>query len=310
VSDAVRASERAPHARPTGSEGTGAPWSSDARKTWALHTLAEHARAEITARFELAGIPTLAVKGIVTAETLYRDVVHRPMTDVDLRIRRKDFSRALSIARQNGWPVVRVLRAYRNIVLTKGGVSIDIETHVGPPGLCAMTVEQMLDRAHVLNQEPGRTFRTPELHDHVIVLCVNAYKDKLRGAYPWAIEDLVRIVRDPSLSIQRLVELATQSKVRTLVWLVADWLAEVRGDECWRRVRSAVGDPPPRPLYAAIMRRMLRGRPDSLANRLLARAAADTVGHRLLALATACAVEVELGVYGRWPGIAARSSGA
>jgi len=291
-------------------EGTGAPWSPDAKKAWALHTLAERARAEVTERFELAGIPTLAVKGIVTAETLYPDVVHRPMTDVDLRIRRKDFDRARSIARENGWPVARVLRAYRNIVFTKGGVSIDIETHVGPPGLCAMTVEEMLDRAHVLHLGPGRVVRTPELHDHVIVLCVNAYKDKMGGAFPWAIEDLIRIVRDPSLSIERLQELATRSKVRTLVWLVADWLAEVRGDHSWRRVRSALGDALPRPFYAAIMRRMLRGGPDSLGIRLLARAAADTVTPRLRALATACAVEVELGVYRRWPGIAARSSRA
>lgn len=287
--------------------GPDAPSSPDVKKAWALHTMAEHARAEVTERFELAGIPTLAVKGIVTAETLYRDVVQRPMTDVDLRIRNKDFDRALLVARESGWPVVRVLRTYRNIVLTKGGISVDIETQVGPPGLCAMTVDAMLDRAQVRHQKHS-VVRTPELHDHVIVLCVNAYKDKIGGAFPWALEDLVRIVRHPDLKISRLEELARQSKVRTLVWLVADWLAEIRGDESWGRIRTALGDGrPARPLYAAVMRRMLRARPNTLSVRLLARAASDTVLSRVRALAMACAVEVELGVYARWPGAAAWS---
>ena len=64
------------------------------RAVWASQLMASQALETVTKRFGAACIDTLAVKGVVTAHTLYADPAARPLADADIRIRPEDVERA------------------------------------------------------------------------------------------------------------------------------------------------------------------------------------------------------------------------
>jgi hypothetical protein len=70
------------------------PEANDARATWAMHEAARGALVAATRVLGEVGVPSIAVKGIVTAYWLYEDPTERSIGDVDLRIRPEDFRRA------------------------------------------------------------------------------------------------------------------------------------------------------------------------------------------------------------------------
>ena len=63
----------------------------DTRATWAMHVAARRALGKATKLLGEAGVPSLAVKGVVTAHGLYQEPRERPIGDVDVRIRPEDF---------------------------------------------------------------------------------------------------------------------------------------------------------------------------------------------------------------------------
>ena len=56
-------------------------------------------------------------------------------------------------------------------------VLVEVETSVGPPGLCGLAVDTMI--AHATRGAEGHL--EPELHEHALLLAVNVFKDKLAG---------------------------------------------------------------------------------------------------------------------------------
>ena len=188
--------------------------------------------AEVDRVFGAAQIAVLPVKGVVTGRTLYADPAEREIRDVDVRIRPRDFERALELAGSARWPVRNVLRSYRSFIASVGGLDVDVETSCGPPGFCGLRVDDMLGRA-----EEGPTVdlpRVPELHDHALLLVVNAVKDHLVDTTPAALEDLRRLVRLPRFSASRLCDLARQTRTLFMVHLAARFL----GDEApgWKAI--------------------------------------------------------------------------
>ena len=135
----------------------------------------------------------------------------------------------------------------RRAVLTVDRWEVDIECTVGPPGLCATSVETMLDRARHQVEPFGFTHLQPDLHDHVLVLVVNAFKDGLDGSFstPWSVEDLRRIVRRDEFQPQSLVSRASEGRVLSALWIVADWLSENAAAPEWRHIRDRIGSRPP-----------------------------------------------------------------
>ena len=149
----------------------------------------------------------------------------------------------------------------------------------------------MIARSTVHRDPFGFAHRRPELHDHVLLLCVNVFKDKLGAASAHAIADLERVAALPELDPLALADLARRSRASTLLWMVADWLARDRGSAPWARVRAEVRAS--RPVYARVAGHVMRAAPGSLAARILARAAADSAWRRAVALATMAACELE-----------------
>jgi hypothetical protein len=248
---------------------------------------------------DAAGVPALVVKGMVLAYALYDDVAQRPMGDVDLRVRPRDFVRAARAMRAAGCRVDWTSRQLGSLVFRVDGSIVEIESSVGPPGLCALGVSEMLARSRVRTLSGGLRVREPELHDHAVLLLVNAFKDKLVDATPWALGDLERIAG--RLDAPTLVERVRAARVTTIAWLVADWMATERGSEPWRALRDRLGPRSPRPLYSHALRdRIARGHSAWLTP-ALARVASDSPSLRLWALA-ATGLGVGISAVGRWQG--------
>jgi hypothetical protein len=124
---------------------------------------------------------------------------------------------------------------------------VEIEATIGPPGLCALRVEEMLERS-TAGTRFGFPCREPELHDHALVLCINAFKDMLQPP-SWSIEDLDRIVRLPGFSVDALVRLTRRARVVTAVASVMAWMQASRGNAICAAVREELGVLP-RPAFA------------------------------------------------------------
>lgn len=189
------------------------------------------------------GIDVLPVKGILSARTLYADVAERTITDVDVRVRPRDVRRVARLARERGWPVLDSSRAYGMVVVEIDGVCVDVEDHVGAPATCSLTVDAMLGRASRDERTFGFSALVADPHDHALLLMANAFKDHLSQAMAWSIEDLSRLARAPWLDVPTLLSRARDADMSTLVWLVADWMADAMANDAWADVRARMGRP-------------------------------------------------------------------
>jgi hypothetical protein len=211
----------------------------------------------VTDRCDLARLPFVVVKGAVTSRLLYDDIAERPISDVDIRIRPRDFWRWRAVAKEWKSACWNVVWTYRNRVYDFAPLSLDVEADVGPPGLCGLTIDTVLSRATHHEIASGLHVLVPEIHDHAVILVVNAFKDRFVVGNPWSIADLERIVRHPTFYLDLFVELARESHVMTMAWIVASWLETQYGSDQWCAIRSAIERrSEPRKLYASLYRRL------------------------------------------------------
>lgn len=229
----------------------------DARANWIRHASAIRVVREVFSALEADGIPALLVKGAATAHLLYEDPAQRSISDVDVRIRRRDFRKALRLARTRRWKTDTAVPALWHAQLTVEGCDVDLECTVGPPGLCALSIEDLLESAEARSDPFGVLHRRPDIQDHALILVLNAFKDGLRPM-PWAREDLLRIVRPERFDAHRLVARARRGHVVSALWIVANWLAEDHGSDEWRMIRDSIGSSVPnqrvRSLYRFVHR--------------------------------------------------------
>jgi hypothetical protein len=249
-----------------------------ARDNWILHTAMARILRQIVSALETQGIPVLPVKGIVTAHALYDDVASRPIGDIDLRIPRRHFRQAVRIAQSHGWKPRTESPVLWNAMLEIDGCEVDIECSLGPPGLCAVSVEDVIHRAHRAVEPLGFSHLQPELTDHALILVLNAFKDGLHPT-PWSLEDLRRIARHELFDVDLLIARAREGRVVSALWVVADWLVEMHGAAEWRAVRDGIGSRPPSArvaqVYGYVQRRGWPPKPALLAT---AGAADDLLG--------------------------------
>lgn len=267
------------------------------RATGLAHVAARDVLRRFAEALRPAQIPVLAVKGIVTGQTLYADPAERPIADVDVRLIHKHIQIVREIGARHGWAILENSYIYRNVVFDINGILVDVEATVGPPGLCGLRVADMFQRASRENLD-GEAVWFPELHDHALLLAVNVFKDKLVRAAPWAVEDLKRIALDSAFSPARLARLAETSSSSTLLWIVSDWMARSGATGAWSEVRGACA-PFVRRGYARLYRRLVETsafRPVLLP--LVTRMASDRVLERVMAVGRA--VGWQLGHLNRW----------
>jgi hypothetical protein len=258
---------------------------------WLLQEMGTQILGEVITRCAEQAIPVLPVKGVVTSRVLYGDVAERPMTDVDVRVRPRDLPRFRRVAAAAGWRCLRVAWSYGNVTYDFGSLSLDVEAGVGPPGVCALRVETMLDRSEHREITPGLWVRVPEIHDHAVLLVVNAFKDKIVTAPPWALTDLERIVALPQFRREIFVERAIQSRVATIVWVVAAWMQSARGSDAWGTIGADLeSGGHVRRIYARLFHGQLaKAKRAPMFLRVLARVGADSLQMQIGAIARAAA---------------------
>jgi hypothetical protein len=247
-------------------------------RVWSTHEKARSVLRAVLQELDRARVPVLPVKGVLTARLLYADPSQRPIQDIDLRVRPEQLSLVRRAGERAGWQVKEASRAYDHLSFSVDGLLVEFEGHVGPRGLSSLPVSELLERARICEAPFGFRHLQPELHDHVLVMIVNAFKDKMFGALEGALRDLELFAAMPEFDPQRLAVLARGSGLATLTTIAATWMMEERHDARWGDVVRALGRPP-RPLYAMLMKNVLRndaGRRVGLATRTLTRAASDS----------------------------------
>jgi hypothetical protein len=264
----------------------------DAPAVWARQALTRRVLCKVTAALGRAGVDVLAVKGVVTSGWLYAEPGERPLTDLDVRVRPRDFGAVVRASAAEGWRLDRRLWSYRTLMLDVDGISVDVESRVGPPGVTPLSVDRLFARA---SRDP-QGFWVPEAHDHALLLTLNVFKDKISGAFPWALEDVARVVDTPGFDPRVYVGRVREAHLTAMAWVVADWMARERQHASWRTIRGLLGgDAPPRARYASRVRRLFAtADPFSLEVRLMTRVASDDPLRWPFALAASLAFELEV----------------
>jgi hypothetical protein len=255
----------------------------DGVNNWIRHTSAVVALRSVLSALGARGIRALPVKGILTAHTLYADVSERPISDIDLRLARDDFGSLLGIARDRGWEPRVDSPFLWEAVLTVDGWEVDVECTVGDPGLCTLPVAEMMARGRRCVDPFGFEHLQPELHDHVLLLALNSFKDGLRPR-PAALTDLLRVVRSEGFVAATLVDRARRGGVMSALWLVADWLARDHSSAQWLEVRNRMGTSPQSARVSVAYNWLLRSEWPARSGMLLAAASNDSLPRAALGL--------------------------
>jgi hypothetical protein len=268
----------------------------DRLNRWAAHEAGRRSLEKVLRRFDDARIPSLPVKGILLARQLYADPLERPLADVDLLIQPRDFLRALRVARSANWPLVWDSKVLGSVNFIVDSMPVDVAVSLGPPGTSAIGVRELLERSERRVEPLGFTHSQIELHDHVLLMAVDAFKDKLR-VKDWASRDLLRIAEMPGFEPLRLVRLARAARLETMLAVVASWLSEQAPSRPWTTIRDSLPGDDLRPGYARKYLAMAAAPPEEHRWRLalLARAVSDSPARRVWALALGAAGSVIFG---------------
>jgi len=218
---------------------------------------------------------------MVSAYTLYRDPEERDLHDVDVRILPRDYDRIEAMARAHGWRTRETKRAYRNYVFDVDGIDVDVECSVGPPHVCGLTIEQMLERA-TRSSVLGFETLVPDFTDHVVLQIVNIFKDKIVLARPAALHDLERIAAHRAFDVSALAARLRESGAATIGRIVSRYAVSTIASSRWSELLHELG-PPRRPWYEAAVRRAST-QPEAVPAIVLARVASDDPFERARAL--------------------------
>lgn len=253
---------------------------------WAAYELRLGALGELVALLERANVPSLPIKGALLVRQLYDEPAERPLVDVDLLVTPADFRDVVRIARRSGFTLVWDSKQLGNVNVHVRGIAIDVASSLGPPGLSALEVDALLRRATRTDRILGFPHWQIELHDHALVVAIDAFKDKL-GSKPASRTDLLRLAEQPGFDPQKLVRVASEARLETLLRIVASWLLRTDASAGWEDVLSELDTRPQRRLYAHAFRWLAQRQSLPLARiplALLARAASDDPVKRAAAL--------------------------
>ena len=262
---------------------------------WVQHAARVAAAKKFVEACDDARVPILPVKGLLTSHSFYDDPATRPMNDIDFRVRREDQASIARIIERHGWPMRQTSRVYANQTFVIDGVEVDVESHVGAPHVCRMTVSDLFRHA-APTTVLGFPTLAPNFTDHLVLLVLNVFKDRMTYANAWAVEDLALASTMSEFDGDELAGSLRESGVATIGWIVANELVQ-RGVTKWSTVRDALERH--RRLGLSNVLDTIGVFPDALVTRVIVRGSADHWSSRVRAVAAAAMWELEQRVFSR-----------
>jgi Uncharacterised nucleotidyltransferase len=238
--------------------------------TWLVHQRAALALAKVAPKLP----PFVVVKGLATAQLLYRDCAERPLADVDLRVCPGDLDVCRLAFRSVGARLIEDARSYGSLCYELDGQVFDLESHVGAPHLARLTTADLIASTRMVTLTTGLAVPTPSHELHLLLLCVNVFKDKVSECPTWSKEDVARLLSHQETSRELFMHLTRTFHLRRVVKLTLRWL---------REEGYAVEPPSPSELplpslgatALAILQAKLKPRPHAVVTRVAFRLASD-----------------------------------
>jgi hypothetical protein len=139
--------------------------------------------------FRKKGIDAIALKGIILADTVYRDRALRPMSDIDLLVKREKLEDAEASLIEMGYTLgahsmakeLRLERDY-HLLYTKGaGLNIEVHWHITrPTAPLRISIDDLWARAEPVLLAGAQTLSL-SLEDLLLHLCQHMHKHDLIG---------------------------------------------------------------------------------------------------------------------------------
>lgn len=243
---------------------------------WAAREATLAAARRFVERMERSGVVCVPVKGVVLAPALYARAADRRYGDVDVLVRPRDFARVVAIARRERWPRVWDSKGLGVVNVLVDGVPVDVAAFVGPLGTTAFGVDGVVRRATRATAPLGFPHLAIEVHDHALLMAIDAFKDKLGAAKPHAREDLVRLAAQPDFQPAALAARAREARLETMLGVVAAWVLSGGASPPWGEVLARLERRPLRARWAARYRARALGPLNTTHARVLAAIAART----------------------------------
>ena len=171
---------------------------------------------------EQAGTEVVLLKGAALALTVYGSFVARPMSDVDLLVRREDATRARDALMAAGWmantgSTPEFYEGHHHLPpLVDGmGTKTTLELHTslffeGHP--FALTSDDIRARAERVTVH-GRTMLVPSVHDQLLHLCLHFAWSHMMATGAWrAFRDLDALLRTERVDWKEFTKLAKETR--------------------------------------------------------------------------------------------------
>lgn len=219
---------------------------------------------KVAAILEAAGVEFLALKGPALLGLLYRDLGERPMTDLDLLVRRGDLARALEALEAAGLDVPKGgerrfwERSYHHIALGMGrGMPVSVEVHwdLELRERYPIPLERVWSEAAEFSVG-GRRLRTLGRTDLYLFGSIHLARHFHIPRLVWVV-DLRRMAREWPLDWEEIRRRSGAYRARTPLWFLAAYEERVFGDS----TVPAAARPSLRPVQARLLRALSGPRP-------------------------------------------------
>jgi hypothetical protein len=228
-------------------------------ENWIAQSMAADALRVLAPVFHEARIPLIPIKGIVLGRWLYEDIAQRPLSDLDLLIRRRDRGPLLREIQRLGWPVQRNSEELGELSFVAHGVVVEAHAEVVRRDLTRLTVEGLLARSTLDLQTFDFEIQRIDDVDHALLLVVEIVKDWFVDANPHQPGDLERLMAKVSERSGELIARAEEASFLTGLYNAATWMSEEHGSASFRNLLDRLGAPP-RCLQPFLVRRLWRSR--------------------------------------------------
>ncbi len=197
-------------------------------QTWCHNEILFHELGNLLRSFQTNGIETLLLKGAPLALLFYKDLGLRPMSDVDVLVRRQQARSAIKILHRAGWKSIyespEALIPYQHAVefTHDEGHRLDLHWRVLWDGKQEISDDEYWDSAVTMEIDDVRT-RTLNPADHLLHICVHGAAWNNLPPLRW-VADAAYVLRvaGPAINWDQLVK---RTRERRLMLPMRDALA-------------------------------------------------------------------------------------